>query len=125
MDWPRPWLPTTRPARATRPALIRRAPTGWATAPELAPRKSNWACALATPPYYAWPIEGAIAYTFGGLATDTEARVLGREGPIPGLYAAGEITGHFHRSAPNAVAVLRALVYGRIAGRAAIARAAH
>ncbi len=98
---------------------------GLATAPELAPRKSNWACALATPPYYAWPIEGAIAYTFGGLATDTEARVLDREGPIPGLYAAGEITGHFHRSAPNAVAVLRALVYGRIAGRAAIARAAH
>ena len=30
-------------------------------------------------------------------------------GPIPGLYAAGETTGHFYGSAPNAVSVLRAL----------------
>ena len=67
----------------------------------------------------AWPLIGAIAYTFGGLATDTRARVLRRGAPIPGLYAAGEITGHFHRTAPNAVAVLRALVFGRIAGREA------
>ena len=68
----------------------------------------------------AWPLAGAIAYTFGGLATDTDARVLGADGPIPGLYAAGEITGHFHGTAPNAVAVMRALVYGRIAGRTAV-----
>jgi tricarballylate dehydrogenase len=40
--------------------------------------------------------------------------------PIPGLYAAGEITGHFHRTAPNAVSVLRAFVFGRIAGREAV-----
>ena len=58
----------------------------------------------------------------GGVATDTDARVLGPRGPIPGLYAAGEITGHFYGSAPNAVAVLRALVYGRIAGREAAAQ---
>jgi tricarballylate dehydrogenase len=38
---------------------------------------------------------------------------------MPGLYAAGEITGHFYRTAPNAVSVLRALVFGRIAGREA------
>ena len=62
---------------------------------------------------------GAIAYTFGGIATDTRARVLGASGPIAGLYAAGEITGHFHGTAPNAVAVLGAAVYGRIAGREA------
>jgi tricarballylate dehydrogenase len=41
--------------------------------------------------------------------------------PIAGLFAAGEITGHFYDSAPNAVAVLRALVFGRIAGRTAMA----
>ncbi|KAJ5973157.1 hypothetical protein N7481_010367 [Penicillium waksmanii] len=58
----------------------------------------------------------AIVYTFGGLATDTETRVLTQQGAIPNLYAAGEITGHFHDTAPNAVAVLRALVFGRIAG---------
>ena len=58
---------------------------------------------------------GAIAYTFGGIATDADARVLGSDGPIRALYAAGEITGHFHGTAPNAVAMLRALVFGRIA----------
>lgn len=84
--------------------------------------KSNWARALDRPPYLAWPLAGAIAYTFGGIATNTSAEVLGVSGPIPGLYAAGEITGHFYGSAPNAVAVLRALVFGRIAGRAAVAK---
>jgi tricarballylate dehydrogenase len=93
---------------------------GLATAPGLSPPKSNWARPLARAPFLAWPLAGAIAYTFGGIATDADARVLGGDGPIRGLYAAGEITGHFHGSAPNAVAMLRALVYGRIAGRNAI-----
>jgi tricarballylate dehydrogenase len=93
---------------------------GLASAPGLSPRKSNWARALSRAPFLAWPLEGAIAYTFGGIATDAEARVLGNDGPIRGLYAAGEITGHFHGTAPNAVAMLRALVFGRIAGRNAI-----
>ena len=44
------------------------------------------------------------------------ARVLRDGAPVPGLYAAGEITGHFHATAPNAVSVLRAFVFGRIAG---------
>lgn len=85
----------------------------------LIPPKSNWARAIERPPFLAYPLIGAIAYTFGGIATDTNARVLGERGPIPGLFAAGEITGHFHGTAPNAVAVLRAAVYGRIAGREA------
>jgi len=63
---------------------------------------------------------GAVAYTFGGLATNEKAEVLGERGPIPGLYAAGETTGHFYGTAPNAVALLRALVFGRIAGREAV-----
>ena len=76
--------------------------------------------ALDRPPYLAWPLVGAIAYTFGGVATNADAEVLGEAGPIRGLYAAGEITGHFHGTAPNAVAMLRALVFGRIAGGNAI-----
>ena len=92
---------------------------GLAAARSLVPAKSNWARSIDKPPFLAWPLIGAIAYTFGGLATDTAARVLGARGPIRGLYAAGEITGHFHGTAPNAVAVLRAAVYGRIAGRTA------
>lgn len=90
---------------------------GLAAAAGLVPAKSNWARALDRPPYFAYPLAGAIAYTFGGIATTTDAEVLGAQGIIPGLYAAGEITGHFHGTAPNAVAVLRALVFGRIAGR--------
>jgi len=87
----------------------------------LAPPKSNWARAL-KPPYLAWPLVGAIAYTFGGIATDDCARVLRTDGTaIRGLYAAGEITGHFYETAPNSVAVLRALVFGRVAGRDAVA----
>jgi tricarballylate dehydrogenase len=86
----------------------------------LQPPKSNWARAITRPPYVAYPLVGGIAYTFGGLATNTRAEVLGEQGPMPGLYAAGETTGHFYGTAPNAVAVLRALVFGRIAGRQAV-----
>jgi tricarballylate dehydrogenase len=93
---------------------------GLASAPGLAPRKSNWARPLSRAPFLAWPLVGAIAYTFGGIETDAEARVCGENGPIHGLYAAGEITGHFYGTAPNSVAMLRALVFGRIAGRNAV-----
>ena len=85
----------------------------------LVPPKSNWARAISAPPFLAYPLVGGIAYTFGGLATNDKAEVLDSSGPMPGLYAAGEITGHFHGTAPNAVAVLRALVFGRIAGKEA------
>jgi tricarballylate dehydrogenase len=93
---------------------------GLAAGATLTPPKSNWARAIATPPFLAYPLVGAVAYSFGGLATDTEAHVLRDGAPIPGLYAAGEITGHFHAAAPNAVSVLRAFVFGRIAGREAV-----
>jgi tricarballylate dehydrogenase len=93
---------------------------GLAASAWLDPPKSNWARAIAQPPFLAYPLVGAIAYTFGGLATNERAEVLGAHGPLPGLYAAGEITGHFWGTAPNAVSVLRALVFGRIAGREAI-----
>jgi tricarballylate dehydrogenase len=93
---------------------------GLAAAGTLKPPKSNWARAITKPPFLAYPLVGAIAYTFGGLATSTRAEVLGERGPISGLYAAGETTGHFYGTAPNAVAVLRALVFGKIAGEAAV-----
>jgi len=93
---------------------------GLAAAPTLAPPKSNWARAVSVPPFLAYPLVGAVAYTFGGLATDDRARVLGDAAPIRGLFAAGEITGHFYRTAPNAVSVLRAFVFGRLAGREAV-----
>jgi tricarballylate dehydrogenase len=95
---------------------------GLAAATDLSPPKSNWARPLNRPPYLAYPLIGAIAYTFGGVATNAEAEVLGESAqPIPGLYAAGEMTGHFFGTAPNAVAMLRTLVFGRIAGARAVA----
>ncbi len=92
---------------------------GLAAARTLQPPKSNWARTIEVPPFLAYPLVGAVAYTFGGLATDARARVLRKGAAIPGLYAAGEITGHFYAAAPNAVSVLRAFVFGRIAGREA------
>src|SRR4029079_14981703 len=94
---------------------------GLAGSAALSPPKSNWCRPLDRPPYLAYPLIGAIAYTFGGIATDAHAQVLGATGPIPGLFAAGGMTGHFHGTAPNAVSMLRALVFGRIAGTGAVA----
>jgi len=90
----------------------------------LSPDKSNWAYELRHPPYIAYPLKAAICFTYGGLRTDTQARVLtGRAVPIPGLYAAGEITGLFYHAYPAGTSVLRSLTFGRIAG--AHAAAAH
>lgn len=94
---------------------------GLCAGPSLQPPKSNWARPISVPPFLAYPLVGAVAYTFGGLATDDCARVLRDGVPIPGLFAAGEVTGHFYATAPNAVSVLRAFTFGRIAGRHAAA----
>src|SRR6266481_6622832 len=86
---------------------------GLAASSALRPPKSNWTRAIVKPPFLAYPLIGAVAYTFGGLATNAKAEVLGDDGPLAGLYAAGEISGHFYGTAPNAVSILRALVFGR------------
>jgi tricarballylate dehydrogenase len=87
----------------------------------LRPPKSNWARAIERPPFLAYPLVGAIAYTFGGIGTNARAEVLRHDQPIPGLYAAGEMTAHFHGTAPNAVSMLRSVVFGKIAGEEAVA----
>jgi tricarballylate dehydrogenase len=46
---------------------------------------------------------------------------LSEQGPIKGLYAAGETTGNFYKIAPNSVSMLRALVFGKISGEQAVA----
>ncbi|MBR7063790.1 MAG: flavocytochrome c [Treponema sp.] len=69
-------------------------------------------------PYYATPRSPAIHHTMGGLKIDTGAHVLDESGNvIPGLFAAGEVTGGIHagnRLGGNAIADI--MVYGRIAG---------
>jgi tricarballylate dehydrogenase len=83
----------------------------------LTPPKSNWAFPLDSPPFVAWPLTCAITFTFGGVRTDSSARVVSPAGtPIPGLYAAGEVTGLYYREYPAGTSVLRSVTFGRLAG---------
>ena len=69
-------------------------------------------------PYYAVKVAPGIHHTMGGVKIDTKAQVINTEGNvIPGLFAAGEVTGGVHgnnRLGGNAVCDI--VVFGRIAG---------
>ena len=77
---------------------------------------------LTTAPYYAIKIAPGIHHTMGGVKIDTAAQVINTEGqPIPGLFAAGEVTGGVHggnRLGGNAVADI--VIFGRIAAESAL-----
>ncbi|MEE1824750.1 FAD-binding protein [Streptomyces sp. BE20] len=80
----------------------------------LTPAKSNWATPLDTAPFIGIPVTAAICFTYGGVRTDLDGRVVTPSGTaIPGLYAAGEATGLFYHAYPPATSVLRSLVFGR------------
>ncbi len=52
---------------------------------------------LATPPYYALPVAPGVHHCMGGLRVNAAAEVLDAAGnAIPGLFAAGEVTGGIH-----------------------------
>lgn len=76
---------------------------------------------LDQPKYYAALCAPAIHHTMGGVKINTEAEVLKEDqNPIPGLFAAGEVTGGVHganRLGGNAVTDI--VVFGRIAGSSA------
>lgn len=85
------------------------------------PSKSNWAMPITEPPFIAYPIACSIVFTFGGLSVDLESRVVSNDDvPIPGLYAAGEITGLYYSKYPGATSVLRGMTFGKIAGSSAL-----
>ncbi|WP_051166586.1 FAD-binding protein [Amycolatopsis orientalis] len=80
--------------------------------------KTNWAMPVSEPPFRAFPGSAAVTFCFGGIRTDTRARVLTGSGtPIPNLYAAGVATGVWYQEYPGALSVLRSVTFGRIAGR--------
>jgi tricarballylate dehydrogenase len=88
----------------------------------LDPPKSNWAFPLETPPFFGYPLTCAICFTFGGVRTDAQARVVSPAGtPIPGLYAAGEVTGLYYHEYPVGTSVIRGITFGRLAGAHAAA----
>ncbi len=72
-------------------------------------------------PFYAGMVTMKRHHTMGGVVINTDAQVIGRDGKvIPGLYAAGEITGVVHgtnRVGGNAMADI--FTYGRVAGMSA------
>jgi fumarate reductase flavoprotein subunit len=79
---------------------------------------------LLQPPYYAYATIGHLLATYAGLVVDAQMRVLSGGQPIPGLYAAGEIVGGFHGAGyQSGTAIGKALIFGRIAGKAAATRA--
>lgn len=81
------------------------------------PRKSNWALKIDTPPFYCFPVQGTVQFTWGGVASDRYGRVCNADGaPIEGLYAAGETVGLYYHHFTPGTAVLSALTYGRICG---------
>ncbi len=88
----------------------------------LAPPKSNWARPIERAPFFAYPIISTVCFTYGGIKTDSQARVVDTDGrPIPGLYAAGEMTGLYHQVYTGATSVMRGAVFGRLAGQHAAA----
>ena len=84
--------------------------------------RTSFANPLNTAPFYAIKVTAGIHHTMGGLQINTNTEVLDVNGNvIPGLFAAGEVTGGVHganRLGGNAVADI--VVFGRIAGAAAV-----
>lgn len=70
-------------------------------------------------PFYCGRLTMAVHHTMGGIEINSKAQVMDRsQKPIPGLYAAGEVTGGVHgtnRVGGNAVAEI--FTIGRMAGQ--------
>lgn len=69
-------------------------------------------------PYYAAARVPTVHHTMGGVKINTNTEVIGTDGEvIPGLYAAGEVTGGIHGSNRlGGNALTDTVVFGRIAG---------
>lgn len=85
---------------------------------DVTPPKSNWASAIDEGPFFAYGVTCGITFTFGGVKTDTEGRVLDGAGqPIPGLLACGEaLGGLFSGNYPGGSGLSAGMVFGRRAG---------
>ena len=77
---------------------------------------------LATAPYYAILVTPGIHHTMGGLKINSRTEVINKSGEvIPGLFAAGEVTGGVHGgNRLGGTAVTDIIVYGEIAGNSAV-----
>ncbi len=75
-------------------------------------------------PWYALRLMPKVHHTMGGVNINVKAQAMDvmTDKPIPGLYAAGEITGGVHGAVRlGSCAILDCLIFGRIAGQNAAA----
>lgn len=75
---------------------------------------------IENPPFYSIRLMPKVHYCMGGVLINTDARVIHiRNGnAIPGLYAAGEVTGGIHgASRLGSNSIVDCLVFGRTAGK--------
>jgi len=75
---------------------------------------------LTTGPYYALRLTPKVHHCMGGINMNVEAKATDilTDKPIPGLYAAGEVTGGVHGAVRlGSCATLDCLILGRIAGQ--------
>ncbi|MCG5030480.1 flavocytochrome c [Mesosutterella sp. OilRF-GAM-744-9] len=84
-------------------------------------RPLQLAIVLDKPPFYAVKVWPKVHYCMGGVGINPKAEVLDVMGrPIPGLFAAGEVTGGAHgASRLGGCAIADGLCFGRIAGLSA------
>merc|ERR1711971_903198 len=76
---------------------------------------------VATEPFYVAIITPVIHYCMGGLECTVDAECQDSSGVIPGLYVAGEAAGGIHgNNRLGGNSLLDCVVYGRVAGKAAV-----
>jgi fumarate reductase flavoprotein subunit len=84
-------------------------------------KRSDMPRPIRTAKFYAIAVQPGIHYTMGGLKIDSQTHVIGKDGRlIPGLLAAGEVTGGIHganRLGGNSIS--ETITFGRIAGTSA------
>jgi tricarballylate dehydrogenase len=83
--------------------------------------KTNWANAIDTPPFRAYPVTGGITFTYGGIHTNKRGEVLNEKGEIiKGLFACGEMVGGiFQKGYPGGSGLTAGAIMGRHAGKSA------
>ena len=85
------------------------------------PTRSNWALALDTPPFEAYPTIAGMTFCYGGIKTTTDGEVTSKNGDIiEGLFAVGEMLGGlWYKYYPSGGGMMAGAVFGRSAGKKA------
>merc|ERR1712151_1341774 len=75
---------------------------------------------VASQPFYVAIITPVIHYCMGGSEVNAKGQVMGKSGPIAGLYAAGEVAGGVHgNNRLGGNSLLDCVVFGRVTAREA------